>query len=67
VATEIWRHYQDDPHDSGWWQIVRLLRRDDGRLEIETNTRSSVVPTTIVLDDLAVQRLRRALGDSRAT
>lgn len=62
AGHELW-HYvdRDDPHGSGWWQLARLTRWDDGRVELETNTRGSVVPTTITLDDEAIAKLREAL------
>lgn len=62
VGRRVWHHVdRNDPHNSGWWQTADLIRWDDGRVTLETNTRGSVVSTIIVLDAESLARLREAL------
>lgn len=62
IGTEVWQCIdRTDPLNSGWWQVARLIRWNDGRVTLETNTRGSTVPTEIPLDADAVARLREAL------
>jgi hypothetical protein len=62
IGREVWKHVdRDDPHNSGWWQLARLTRWDDGRVTLETNTRGSVISTEITLPPEAVAALREAL------
>lgn len=64
TGREVWKHVdQDDPHNSGWWQLARLTRWDDGRVTLETNTRGSVVPTEITLPPAAVAALLDAVRE----
>jgi hypothetical protein len=56
-----WQHVEHADDGSGWWQLARLTRWDDGRVTLETNTRSSVVSTEVTLDAEAVAALREAL------
>lgn len=62
MATVLWQHVNwDDPHDSGWWMSVRLIREDDGSLVVETNTRGSVVSTEVPIPRDAAEGLSLAL------
>jgi hypothetical protein len=59
----VWQHVDRsaDTDGSGWWVLARLIVRDDGTAQIETNTRSSVVSTQVELPPEALDELRRAL------
>lgn len=61
TGRELWRYVEHADDGSGWWQLARLTRWDDGRMTLETNTRSSVVPTEVTLDAEAVAALLEAL------
>lgn len=62
MSAILWQYIdRDDPHNSGWWQMVRLTRWDDGTVELEVDTRGSVVPITIKLPPDTVQALWEAL------
>lgn len=60
MDREVWRAVVHG--DNGWWQLVRVVERADGLWEVETNTRASVVPTTLRLDRDDVRSLFHALG-----
>lgn len=63
TAAVLWQHVnRDDPHNSGWWVLARLIRGEDGSCLIETNTRGSVVSTEVPLPEDALEGLRRVLG-----
>lgn len=58
----VWQHVdRTDPHKSGWWVLARLIVEDDGRVLLETNTRSSVVSTEVPVTPDALAALRFAL------
>lgn len=61
IGREVWTHVERADDGSGWWQLVRLTRWDDGRVTLETNTRGSVISTEVTLPPAAVAALLAAL------
>jgi hypothetical protein len=61
--TEVWRRVEHATDGSGWWQLARLSHSQDDPAvwELETNTRGSVVPTTLRLSTVEVRQLLDAL------
>lgn len=62
--TEVWQQVERADDGSGWWQLARLSHSQDDPAvwELETNTRGSVVPTTLRLSTDDARRLLDALG-----
>jgi hypothetical protein len=61
VDRIVWQHVDHADDGSGWWVLARLIVRDDGSVQLETNTRASVVSTQVELTEEAVAKLREAL------
>jgi hypothetical protein len=66
TGREVWTYVdREDPHNSGWWQLARITRWDDGRVTVETNTRGSVISTQVTIPAEAVAGLIAAVDALR--
>lgn len=61
IGRVLWHHVAHADDGSGYWELVRLIRWDDGRVMVETNTRGSVVSTQVTLTPKTVVGLIEAV------